>query len=184
MATEEAFGDEHLDRPPPSILVSVQTDTGDEEGEWHFGNMASGSSFGREQRRLVLSNIGSLVSRAWMPAPDIGLDELRHVERGLPGHLTLMELHCALTNEAESKSRAAEIRRLEELVRAAEKYWEALRVPCERMAEPMAEGKSLTTGRLQAKAEHDTFNTTICKLEAAAVTVDGEVGIVVGSYGR
>lgn len=59
--------------------------------------MPSGLSAGREQRRMVLSNIQSLVIRAGLLAPDRRLDVFRLTECGLRDLSTLFELHQVST---------------------------------------------------------------------------------------
>lgn len=60
----ERFGDERPSPSPLGAAVLVLPVTGDDEEDRDFRNMPSSSFFGRDQRRMVFSNIQSLVSRS------------------------------------------------------------------------------------------------------------------------
>lgn len=77
----------------------------------------------------------------------------------------------------EIKSGMAEVRRLEERVRAAEEDREALGFARARVEELKADGTLLTAVTEKAKAGHDTLAADIRKLEASAATRDAELGV-------
>lgn len=127
-ATPEAFRDKCPNRSPGVVVISGPIVAGDNKGDSDFRYMPSDSSFGREQRRTVLSNIQGLVICAGFPAPDSGLDVLRTAECSLHDGLTLMELRRMLANEwAEAESKMAETRRFGERLHADEEDSEAIR---------------------------------------------------------
>lgn len=80
--------DEHSDPFLGGAVVSAPTVVGDDGGDWDFGQKPRGSCSGREQLRMVISNIEGLFSRAGLLGPDNGLGVLPLAERGLPNRLT------------------------------------------------------------------------------------------------
>lgn len=105
--------------------------------------MALVSCSGREQRRIVLSSIQGLLSRARVPGADNGLAVLGIKECGLPDRPTWMELYWVLTtDQAEVDSRIGKVHLLEVLVPVAEEGLEGFRVAHAHGDELMAERAS------------------------------------------
>lgn len=102
--TGEQFGDERAHPSLHGVVVPVLMVAGDDEGDWDFRAMLSGSNSGRGQCRMNFPPIQGLVSRAGLPAPDTGLHVSRPAECSLRGCSTIKEPPRVLTNErAEAK---------------------------------------------------------------------------------
>lgn len=61
-ATREAFGNERAVASPGGVFGLVWTVVFGDKGDWEFGDVPSGSTCEREERRMVLPNIRHLVS--------------------------------------------------------------------------------------------------------------------------
>lgn len=108
-----SFGDERQYTSPGTLVKFFLTTAGDDESDY-FAEMPLGSSSGREQRHMVLSNIQGLDSCARFQVPDRGLAVLCFAECGLHDRLTLIELCLVLENElAELESKTCEGHRSE-----------------------------------------------------------------------
>lgn len=82
-ANRETFGDERPDPFPGGVIVSAPTVVHDKEGDWNFVDMPSGLPTGREQRRVVLSNVQGLINFAGCPAVDDGTKCIAPRQMGL-----------------------------------------------------------------------------------------------------
>lgn len=132
-------------------------------------------SFGRRQSLVVLHNIQGLVKRVGLPGPDRSLDVLQFAVGDLCDHVTLNELRCVILREqAEVKSRVAEIRHFWERGRMTDVDAAALCVVLVRVDEFTAGSASFTVGALQAQTVCDTLTSCICKQEVDVPTCDVE----------
>lgn len=154
-----------------ALFASVPVVAGDADGDWCLGDMPCSSAFGCERGRMVLSNMQDLIIRATLPVADNGLDVLRLAEWCLHDLLTLIERRGVSTNNwAMVESRMAEVRRLEEHVRAAEDDSGVLCLAHARIDELTADRASFTAGTGQAMAEQDILAARIRKLEVSTST--------------
>lgn len=129
---------------------------------------------------MVLDNIRGLVRPVGFSVPDNGLVVLHHAECGLLDRFTLIELRHVMSSAwAQEESRVAEIRRLEERVRATDADTEELRVANAHVDEVTAERAPFAVGDEQAQAERDPLANRISEMDVDATTPDGELDIVI-----
>lgn len=136
-----------------------------------------GPSTGCEKRSVALDNIQGFVICPGLTALESGLDILHLLEYGFCDRLTLIKLRRSMSSERpEAESRVAEIRLLEERMRAMDADMEALCVAHVRVDELTAERASLNAGVEQAQEERDILENRIRELDVDAATRDGAMG--------